>query len=65
MNKTEFIKELSEITNLNEDKCKIVNDILENIINQPKKRKFISPKDEISDEESDKPKKSPKKKKEG
>ena len=44
MNKTEFIKELSKITNLTEDKCKIVNDILENtfIIGKDNKDKILN-----------------------
>ena len=44
MNKTEFIKELSKITNLSEDKCKIVNDILENtfIIGKDNKDKILN-----------------------
>ncbi len=44
MNKREFIKELSEITNLTEDKCAVINDVLEDtfIIGKNSKEKILS-----------------------
>ena len=46
MNKREFIKELSEITNLTEDKCAVINDILEDtfIIGKNSKEKILAKK---------------------
>lgn len=43
MNKSEFIKRLKEETNYSEDRCAIVNDILENnfIIGRKNKHKII------------------------
>lgn len=59
MNKTEFIKELQKKLNYNEEKCIIINDILENNFLIGKKNKetmineFITKLD-VSDEEANK-----------
>jgi len=44
MNKKEVIKKLGEVTNLSEEKCVIINDILEEhfIIGKNNKKKIIS-----------------------
>ena len=44
MNKREFIKELSKITNLTEDKCAVINDVLEDtfIIGKNSKDKILA-----------------------
>ena len=44
MNKKEVIKKLGEVTNISEDKCIIINDILEEhfIIGKNNKEKIIS-----------------------
>ena len=44
MNKKEVIKKLGEVTNLSEEKCTIINDILEEhfIIGKNNKEKIIS-----------------------
>lgn len=44
MNKKEVIKKLGEVTNLSEEKCVIINDILEEhfIIGKKNKEKIIS-----------------------
>ena len=44
MNKSEFIKRLKEETNYSEDRCVLVNDILENnfIIGRKNKQKIIN-----------------------
>ena len=44
MNKKEVIKKLGEVTNLSEEKCVIINDILEEhfIIGKNNKEKIIS-----------------------
>lgn len=44
MNKKEVIKKLGEVTNLSEEKCIIINDILEEhfIIGKNNKKKIIS-----------------------